>query len=819
MTTLWRDFRYAARLLSKDWRYSATVIFTLTLCIAANSAIFAIVYSVLLRPLRVPESEQLLLLSNQYPRAGVGESRNSAAGDYYDRQKGITALSQQAMFKNTSHVMQIDNVATTVDGMAVTPTLFPTLQVNATVGRTFTTAEGEPGNERKVILSYALWQKLYAGSSGVIGKDLRLSDRPYQIAGVMPKDFQFYDPDVRYWVPLAFTPEQREQHHNNNWIHIGRLKAGASIAQVQEQVNAINTANLERFPMFREAVVNAGFHTRVERLQDLLVKGVRETLYLLWAGALFVLLIGAVNIANLSLARMSHRRKEIGTRIALGAGQWQIARQLLVENILVASLGGLAGLGLAWSAIRALAALGFDRFPRASEVEIDLPVALYSMGIAMCIGLLIGLIPAAGVFRASLAAVLHESSRGGSKGRRSRLVRQSLVVAQIAVAFVLLAGSGLLLASFRNLMDADPGFRTDGILTISTSAIQASRQGPAALRSLMQRSLDAIRQIPGVHHAGVTDSIPLGGNHSDSVTLAEGYIMQPGESVIAPTLITVTPGYMEAMGIRLVRGRYLNDGDRDKMLPAIVVDETVARKFWANTDPIGRRMYMPQSADLKPVPDQRWLTVVGVVRPVRQDNLEQLGSKAGTIYFAYDQQPRASITFAIHAPVASEPVVRAARAALAAADPTLALFDIRSMNERVRLSLASRRTALSLAVAFGALALLLSAVGIFGVLSYLLSQRRREIGIRLAVGSTPSGIFQLFLREGAALTGTGLLLGLAGAASMQRAIASQVYDVQPFDPIVLGSVVALLGAVAIVACLGPARRATEVDPVTVLNED
>jgi len=818
MTTLFRELRFAGRALRKDWRFASTVVFTLALCVAANSSVFTIVYSVLLRPLPVPAAEELVLMSNQYPKAGVGESRNSAVGDYYDRKGTVTALAQHALFRTTSQVMRQDEAPTPVTGMMVTPGLFSLLRVSPAMGRGFTEADGEKGNERKVILSEALWQKLFGGDRGAIGKEVRLSDRAYTVVGVMPRGFLFYDPEVRFWVPLSFTPEEKEARHSNSHFYVGRLAAGATPEQVRQQVAAVNHSLLDRNPDFKEALINAGFYTRVDRLQDLMVKDVRDTLYLLWGAALFVLLIGAVNIANLSLARMSQRRKEIGTRIALGAGQWHVARGLLVENLLLALLGGAAGLLLAAATVQALGTLGLDRFPRAAEVRIDLPVAAYSLGIALGIGVLIGLAPAASVFRASLAAVMQEASRGGTSGRRSRMVRQSLVVAQVGVAFVLLAGSGVLLASFRNLLHADPGFRSEGVVTVSTRAIEASRQGPAAMRSFMHRSLAAVRAIPGVRVAGATDSIPLGGDYNDSVTLAEGYVMQPGESVISPHQITVTPGYLETMGIKLVRGRLLTEEDRDGARAAIVIDERLARKFWPNQDPIGRRMFRPENPDLKAVANQRWMTVVGVVRETRLSSLEGGGNQSGAIYSAYDQNVRASVTFAMYAPGATESVAGAVRRAMAEVDASLALFDVRTMDERARMSLASRRMALTLAMGFGALALALSAVGIFGVLSYLLSQRRREIGIRMAVGSTAGGIFRMFVREGFVLIGAGLGVGLAGAAALQRAIATQVYRVHAFDPVVMASVALVLGAVALFACVWPARRAMAVDPVSVLNE-
>ncbi|MBL8178173.1 MAG: ABC transporter permease [Bryobacterales bacterium] len=815
---LWNELRIAARTLWKDRRFAATVTLTLALCIAANSSVFTIVYSVLLRPLPVAAPQELVLLSNQYPKAGVGESTNSAAGDYFDRKGRVAALSHHALFGASSQVIQQDEGPTPIPGMAVTPSLFPLLRVRPALGRAFDEADAEIGNQRKVILSHGLWQKLFAGRADAIGKQVRLSGNAYTVTGVMPAGFLFYDPQVRYWIPLAFSAEEKQARHNNNYHYVGRLAAGATPAQVAGQVASINRSLLDLYPNFKEALINAGFYTRVDRLQELMVKDVRDTLYLLWGGALFVLLIGAVNIANLSLARMNQRRKETGTRIALGAGHWHVARQLIVENALLALAGGTLGLALARAAMDGLSRFGLDSFPRAAEVRIDLPVAVYSLAIALGIGLLVGLLPSAGVFRASLASVMQDASRGGTSGRRSKLVRQWLVVAQVAVAFMLLAGSGVLLASFRNLLTADPGFRAGGVWTVSTRAIQASRQGEAALRGFMQRALEAIRAIPGVRTAGATSHIPLGGDYSDSVTLAEGYTMQPGESVITPYQIAITPGYMEAMGMKLLRGRLLSGEDSKESRPVIVIDQRLARKFWPNQDTIGRRMFRPESPDLRPVANQRWLTVVGVVRDSKLTSLEGNGNQSGTVYSAYTQSPRASITFAINAPGLGGTFPADLRRALASVDASLALFDIRTMEDRSRLSLASRRMALTLAMGFGILALVLSSVGVFGVLSYLLSQRRREIGIRLAVGSTAAGVFRLFLREGLLLIAVGLAIGLLGAVALERVVATQVYGMSALDPAVLALAALLLGGAALFACLWPARRAMAVDPVTVLQE-
>lgn len=815
----WQDLRYGLRLSRLNWRYAAMVVLTLAVCVGANTAVFTVVHSVLLQPLPVPGADDIVLMSNQYPKAGSTDSEWSAGADYYDRMREVTALEDVAMFNFNSQTMESNGIAEQLTGMVVTPSLFRLLRVTPTLGRPFTDDEGEIGVEQKVILSHALWYRLYAGDPGVFGRELRLGGRPFTIVGVMPRDFLFINPEVSLWIPLALTPEQKAGRHANNWYNIGRLKPGATVEQAQAQVDALNAANLERFPQLREFLINAGFHTKVSPLKDLLVKGVRSTLYMLWAGAAFVLLIGVLNIAGIAVARTNVRMKELGTRFALGAGLARVARQLMVESILIALAGGLAGFGLGAILVRALTVVGFDRFPRAQEVRIDGPVLVFALSVSILAGALIALLSVAYVSRLNLTDVLHDSGRTSSSGVRSRIVRKSLVVAQVGFAFVLLTGAGLLLASFRELLRVDPGFATGGILTASTTISPSKYSGPPELRSLMNRSLDAIRRISGVASAGATTGIPFAGDYDENVIFAEGYIAKPGESMIAPLALLVTPGYFETMRVPLVRGRYFTERDNETSPRVVIIDERLASKFWPNQDPIGKRMRLPSGPDLMKTDERtQWITVVGVVRSVRLQNLAGTGNSSGAYYFSCAQTPPRNYTFAIRTHQATAGVAQAMRTAIANVDPTLALFDIRTMSERTELSVSSRKAAMSLAVAFGGVALFLSAVGIYGVLSYLLAQRRREIGIRIALGSSQAGIFRLFLREGIVLVSSGLVLGFAGAAAMRRAVENQIYGVHPLDPIVLLAVGTLLGTVALSACLWPARQAAKIDPVIALNE-
>jgi predicted permease len=469
MDAFFLDLKYAVRSLWRAKGFAATVLLTFAVCIAANTALFAIVNSVVLKPLPVPGANSILLMSNEYPKAGVAGLNSSSSGDYFDRLKEITAFESQAVFRERDQTVELNRLPQRIHAMVVTPSWFTLLRVEPALGRPFLEEEGEVGREREVILSHGLWEQLYAGDKAAIGRDLRISGQPFKIVGVMPANFDFVDPDVRLWMPIAFTAEEKTQHHSNNWNYIGRLKPGATLEQAQAQVDALNNENLERFPQFKEILINAGFHTVVKPLADLLTEGVKKTLYLLWGGAVLVLLIGGLNIANLALTRLSLRRKEMATRIALGAGRLELMRQLILENVGLALLGGVGGIVLGAGLLRVLSVTGLEHMPRAGEVQMDATVILVSLGLSVAAGLFVGLFPLASASKIGINDALHEDSRTGTTGKKTRSVRQLLVAAQIGFAFALLMGAALFLTSFRRLLQVDPGFRPEGIVTASVS--------------------------------------------------------------------------------------------------------------------------------------------------------------------------------------------------------------------------------------------------------------------------------------------------------------------------------------------------------------
>ncbi len=816
------DLRLGVRMLWKDKSFTVTAALTLALCIGANTALFSVVHNVLLRPLAVPESDRILLTSNSYPKAGAEGLGYSGVPDYYDRLRDVSAFEEQALLNSRSQTIDQNGAPTRVRVMQATPSFFRLVRVPPMLGRIFTEAEGEVGQEKKAILSYAAWQAAFGGGPQVVGRDLRIDGQPYTIVGVMPRTFSFIEPDTMVWVPAAFTPEQKsdQQRHSNNWMNLGRLKPGATLQQAQAQVDALNAANLKRFPQYAELLTNAGFHSPVVRLQDFLVRDVRPILYLMWGGALFVLLIGAVNVANLVLVRSRARIKELATRLALGAGRGRVARQLVTESVVLTMVAAAAGIAVGYAGLQLLGTLNIQDLPRGGEIRLDAVVVAYTLALSAVIGLALGLIPVAAVLPANLTTVLREEGRTGTSARGARTLRRALVVAQVAFAFVLLIGAGLLFASFRRVLAVDPGFRPDGVLTASVTLPRSRYPDSKALVAFHNEALRRLRALPGVAVAGATDWIPLSGSNNDSVILAEGYQMKPGESVISPAAADVTPGYFEAMGVTLVRGRFFDARDSADGPKAIMVDEKLARRFWPDQDPIGRRMYRPTDLNnLIAITDKTvFYTVVGVVRDIKMHDLAEGSKSVGTYFYPMDQDASRLLTFALKTSGDPAALTASVRGVLTQLDRELPVFDVQTMEQRLDRSLMSRRSPVLLSLTFGVVALLLSAIGIYGVLAYLVTQRTKEIGISIALGSSARAIFELVLREGLLLIAVGFAAGAVGAVALRRTLESQLFGVSATDPVVLGVVTTLLLLTAALACVLPARRATRIDPIVALSE-
>jgi predicted permease len=816
-----QDIRFGLRLLWKDRGFAATSVLTLALCIGANAAIFAVVNSVLLQPLPVPHPEQLVHMYNAYPGAGV-VGGSSGVTDYYDRLRETTVFQEQALYNTRGVTLGGNGAPQRVTSMIGTPSLLRLLQAQPVRGRIFTEEEGEIGKTKKAILTYASWQQWFGGQDSAVGSDVRINGEPLSVVGVLPKDFGFLDPEVKVWLPVAFSAQEKsdDNRHSNNWSYVARLKPGATVEQGRQQIDALNARNLDRFPSLKQILINAGFHTVVTPLQDYLVRDLRGTLYLLLGGVVFVLLVGAVNVTNLMLVRSRARMKELATRHALGAGLGRIARQLLTETLLLSLAGGAFGLTLGYAGVRALTAFGLEATPQGTHVTIDSTVIAFTFGLALALSVLIGLIPVLSLRQMNLSQSFREEGRSGTASRGARVTRRALVTAQIGFAFMLLIGAGLLLASFQRVLGVKPGFDASHVMTGIVSLPATRYQKDPNLMAFWDQLLERVRALPGVQATGLTNSIPLGGSFNDSVILAEGYAMAPGESLISPFNSSVSPGYFETMSIPLKGGRFFNASDNDRAPAVLIIDERLAQRFWKGQDAVGRRMWKPDAPeDLTkgPGPKTRYFTVVGVVGNIKTTGLTEK-EPVGTYYFPLAQNVGRGMTLVTRTAGEPSSIVGSIRQVVTSMDPELPFFAVKPMQQRVDESLVSRRTPMMLASLFGGIALFLAAVGIYGVLAFQVAQRRKEIGIRMALGSDGRRIFGLIVTEGLWLLAIGVGIGLVGAFAIRRAMEAQLFGVQPMDPLVLSAVTVMLGLVAFLACAVPAGRAARIDPLIALND-
>ena len=822
MDTLSRDVRSALRLIWKEKLFSFTVILTLAACVGANASIFSVVYRVLLAPLPYQGADRLVVTYNSYPNAGAARGSNGSV-DYYQRREHIRSFEQVAQYQNYGHTLGEPGEAERAETMRVTPLFFPLLGVAPILGRNFLEEEAREGSHQRVILSYGYWQDRYAGDRKVIGRVLRVDGESYQIVGVLPSSFRLPDgrqPRVYVPIPYGADAANLENWHSNSYAMLARLRPGATIEQARAENHTLNARLIAEWPIPNGAQLlqDAGYRTEVQPLHEDMVRGIRPTLWLLWGGVAFVMLIGCVNIANIMLARAQARVREVATRLALGASTLRLAREILTHSLLLALLGGAAGLLVALAGLRLLVWLGADQLPRGPEIGLNGAVLLFTLALAVAGGLLLGSIPLAQLLRRDLRGVLQAESRGATANRSTIWVRSGLVTAQVALAFLLLIGAGLLLGSFRAAQSVDPGFREEGLWS-GFLALPGLRypDDPARAR-FVDELLVELRASPGVVNAAISTQLPFTGNNSSSVILPEGYVPPAGESLLSPLQSWVSPGYFETLGIPLVRGRTFTEADNREGRRLIIIDEWLARRYYQDESPIGKRMLwggVPGMAE-----EDDYYTIVGVVRAVKHNDLTAPAAEhVGAYYFPYRQNPPGYFSLVARSALASpEALTATIRERVTRLDSELPLFQVQTLRERIDDSLRTRRSTMVLLLGFAGLALLLAVLGIYGVLAYVVAQQNRELAVRMALGCTTAGVFRLVLARGVRVTVVGLAIGALVAVLGGRIIGSLLYGIQPVDPLVYLSVAALLGAVAVLASLAPARQAARTDSVTALGQ-
>jgi putative ABC transport system permease protein len=790
-----KDLRFAFRALKKRPVFTAVVVLTLALGTGATSAIFSLVDAVLLRPLPYRDAEQLVRVSQTLPVQGT--SAPCSAGNFLDWQARNRVFSGMAAFQPAAFNLTGTDQPERLLGAKVTPDLFPLLGVTPMLGRAFAAGEGDPA---LAVLSYGLWQRRFAEDRGVIGRKLDLNGVSYRVIGVMPPGFSVVE-GAELWTPLIFAPQQIASRGAIFLGVIARLKPGVSVEAAHRDMATIAEA------LAREHPVNEGWGVAVQSFREQQVGNIRGALLTLFGAVLFVLLVTCANVANLLLARATERVREIAIRTAMGADRRRLILQSLTEGMLLSLTGGALGLLVAKLGIRLLLALNPARIPNLDRVGVDLRVLGFTLALSLITGTIFGLVP---VFQINLVRLFESLKEGGENATVARYrnrLRSLLVIAEVALALVLLIGAGLMVRSFRNLLEIDPGFRPEGAATAQVGLSPARYAGTPQRMQFFQQVLANIRTIPGVRYAGAVTTLPMSGLQRRETFFIEGREMPIQDQMASMDI--VTPGYFQAMGIRLLQGRVFTERDQKGIPPTVVIDESMARRYWPGESPVGKRLGLPDVYETN-------AEIIGVVAGVRRGGLDREISPQLYVPLGVDSTP--SMSLVVRTDNDASSLASALHAAVWAVDREQPLSPVRTLEDLVRQSVSQRLFNMRLMETFAALALVLAIVGIHGVLSYWVAQRRQEIGVRMAMGGKRLDILKLVLGRGMSLTAVGLGLGLAMALVLSRIVASLLFGVSPTDPLTFTALSLLLAAVALLACLLPARRAMSVDPIVALRQ-
>jgi putative ABC transport system permease protein len=806
MANVWQDLRYAFRLLAKSPGFTVLAVITLGLGIGANTAIFTVVNAVLLRPLEFRDPSRLVIAAEKSNFPTISTSYQNYV-DWRDQSHSFESLEAT---RGATITLTGDGEPERLNVRMATAPIFPLLGVNAVLGRTFLAEEDRAGGAPVVLLSHGLWQRRFGGSRGVIGKPVTLDSQPYTVVGVLPSGFELLQPADVF---LPFTPWAKSLPDDRNWhpgiIVIGRLKEGVSREQARTEMVAITKRLEEQYPLY-----NTGTSADVVGLQEQLVKNVRPALLLLLGAVAAVLLIACVNIANLLLARAASRGREVAIRTSLGASRWRVTRQLLTESILLSLGGGIFGLLLANAALGPLLKLSATTLPAVFTVGLDRWVLVFTLGVALLTGLLFGIVPALSTAKLDLRETLNEGSRGSTAGPGQHRIRGALVATEIALAMLLLVGAGLLLRSFSRLQDVPPGFQADHLFVADIPLSQTAYAKPEQRYEFFDRLVERARSLPGVRSAGAASFLPVSGGGSVIHFNIVGKPPKSPHDFIAAGYRAVTPKYFETLGMPLEQGRFFTAADNDKAPAVVVINATMARTFFPGENPLGKHLQLGATFE----PDVPAMEVVGVVGDVRQG----LGVDPQTeMYLPYRQADKLLPVFQLSMVLrtAADPLLQASalRSALAEIDPNQPLVKVRTMEENMAATVAQPRFRTWLIGIFAAVALVLAGVGVYGVMSYTVTQRTNEIGIRVALGAQPEDVFRIVVGEGLRLALLGVGAGIVAALALTRLLQSFLFGISAYDPLTFGGVALLLTLVALAACFFPAHRATLVDPMIALR--
>jgi putative ABC transport system permease protein len=809
------DIRFAIRQLLKNPAFSTVTLLTLALCIGANTAIFSMVYALLLRPLPFPEPNRIVEIYNTFHKAGLDKMPSNPV-QYDDYKHHAASFDSVGLLGLTTAMVGEEGHTERVPGAYATAEMFEILGLKPVIGQLFTLKNGQVGEEHVVDITEAYWRSQYNADPAVLDKTVRLDGDNYRIIGVVPDALNAFDARMRFIKPMAWkadalNPQGRFALYVPLYAH---LKPGVSAAQALDEALAIEKRYYDAAPPgFKNFLDRAGSKIAVGLVQAEKVQPVRSSLVLLESGVAFVLLIGCVNIANLLLTRANGRQSELAVRTALGASRWAIARQLLIESLVLTLTGAVLGVALAWGALRIINSFSAKLMPDMLPFSIDGRVLGFALALSIVVGLLIGVLPVIHTLRSNLMALIHRSSRSVSGHRGVRALSSVLVTGQVAVALVLLVGAGLLIHSFANALSVRPGFDPTNVVT-GHIAVSKAYQKEDTGADLQRRVIAGMKQIPGVDDVALATGVPFqGGLNINALTLKENTLAkdssQPGAFQVGASV-----GYFQALHIVLLEGRFFEDRDPGAKQAVYVVDENFEKKYFPGTSAVGKHFTFGQI----PKTDAEWPIIIGVVRNVPHNGVEDRSNQP-FIYYPMLKTTPGELCLFVRSSRPTADLVAVVRAKLLEIDPTLPLFDTGTLEGAVNESFNNRRAVMLLLGSFAALALFLSMIGIYGVLAYDVSQRTREIGVRGAIGASRGEIIGLIMRQGIWRTGLGLVIGLVGAVLLSHYMASMLFDLKPTDPLAYVAVSFVLGAAAVLASYLPARAAAGIEPIEALRSE
>lgn len=808
------DFRLSFRQLWKSRGFATITLLTLALCIGANTAILSAVYALMLKPLPFAEPGRIVEIYNTYSKAGLPKASSNPV-QYTEYKQQTTAFASMGLWTQYQGMFGEDVSAERLSGARVTADLFDVLGLKPLIGNFFTDANQRPAEDKVIVLTQSFWETHYQEDPGVIGKTARIDGETFTIVGVAPRALEAFNAArVRFLRPISWDPARLQpgQRHGNNPQLFARLKPGATIGQGLAEVDTIERRFYQDAPApLRDFIDRSGYKIAVSGVQAERVKPLQSTLILLQSGVLVVLLIGCVNVANLLLARANARQSELAVRFALGATRAVIGRQLFIETLVLTTLGTVLGIGAGFGALQIFNHYRAELMPDALPFVMDGQVLGFTILISAVAAIGISLLPIVHILRANLMELIHRTSRGASSGAGVRSLSSLLIVFQVAVAVVLLTAAGLLIRSFAHALAVNPGFEPSGIVTGRIAIPLAHRSSEDAARTFQERVLAAMKEIPGVNSVGLGVATPfLGGLPVNAFTLAED-TLPPGAPQPGAYRVLASADYASTLKLNVIEGRFFEPADYVPNRRVFVVDENFAKKFFPNRSALGGRFIFGG----RPEKDADWPSIIGVVRNVPHLGVED---KSGVPFIYQPLGGRlGSVVLFLRTERAANDVIAAMREKLRTIDPAIALFDTGPLLSFIDRSFAQRRGVMLLLGTFAGLALFLSALGIYGVLAYDVSQRTREIGVRGAIGATPGQVVALVMRQGLTKTVAGLVIGLGGALLLSRYLKTLLYDLSPWDPSAYAGVTLLLLAVAALASFLPARRAARINPVEALR--